>query len=128
MPDEEEKEEKNFQLLMRKSLTKDERLRSQSDISRVFKSSSGVSCSGAKLVYRKNDLGWNRIAVTLVRKYGNSVQRNKSKRILREIYRSYKNDLKPGFDIVIVLYPGDYNYSIRMSQVKYLLGKAGIFL
>ena len=68
MQDEEEREEKNFQLLMRKSLTRDERLRSQSDISRVFKSSSRVSCSGAKLVYRKNDLGWNRIAVTLVRK------------------------------------------------------------
>ena len=128
MQDEEEKEEKNFQLLMRKSLTRVERLRSQSDISRVFKSSFRVSCSGAKLVYRKNDLGWNRIAVTLVRKYGNSVQRNKSKRIVREIYRSLKNNLKPGFDMIIVLYPGDYDYSIRESQVKYLLGKAGIFL
>jgi len=128
LPDEEEKVERSFQLLMRKNLTRGERLRSQSDISRVFKSSSRVSCSGAKLVYRKNDLGWNRIAVTLVRKYGNSVQRNRSKRILREIYRSLKNNLKPGFDMVIVLYPGDYNYSIRESQVKYLLGRAGIFL
>ena len=113
---------------MRKNLTRIERLRSQSEISRVFKSSTRVSCSGAKMVYRKNELEWNRIAVTLVRKYGNSVQRNRSKRILREIYRSLKNDLKPGFDIVIVLYPGDYNYSIRESQVKYLLRKANIFL
>lgn len=113
---------------MRKNLTRIERLRSQSEISRVFKSSSRVSCPGAKLVYLKNELEWNRIAVTLVRKYGNSVQRNRSKRILREIYRSLKNNLKPGFDIVVVLYPGDYNYSIRMSQVKYLLAKADIFL
>ncbi len=113
---------------MRKSLTRGERLRSQSDISRVFKSAGRVSCPGAKLVYRKNDIEWNRIAVTLVRKYGNSVQRNRSKRIVREVYRSLKNNLKPGFDIVIVLYPGDYDYSIRMSQVKYLLGRANIFL
>jgi len=128
LQEEEEREERNSQLLMRKSLTRGERLRSQSDISRVFKSANRVSCSGAKLVYCKNDIEWNRIAVTLVRKYGNSVQRNRSKRIVREIYRSLKNNLKPGFDIVIVLYPGDYNYSIRMSQVKYLLGKAGILL
>ncbi|MCF6335978.1 MAG: ribonuclease P protein component [Spirochaetales bacterium] len=113
---------------MRKSLTRGERLRSQSDISRVFKSANRVSCSGAKLVYRNNDIEWNRIAVTLVRKYGNSVQRNRSKRIVREIYRSLKNNLKPGFDIVIVLYPGDYDYSIRMSQIKYLLCKANIFM
>ena len=113
---------------MRKNLTRIERLRSQFEISRVFKSSSRVSCSGAKLVYRRNELEWNRIAVTLVRKYGNSVQRNRSKRILREIYRSLKNNLKPGFDIIIVLYPGEYDYSIRESQVKYLLTKADIFL
>jgi ribonuclease P protein component len=128
LPEEEEKEERNFQLLMRKSLTRIERLRSQSEISRVFKSSASVSCSGAKMVYRKNELEWNRIAVTLVRKYGNSVQRNRSKRILREIYRSLKNNLKPGYDIIIVLYPGNYDYSIRMSQVKYLFARADIFL
>lgn len=113
---------------MRKNLTRIERLRSQSEISIVFKSSTRVSCSGAKMVYRKNELEWNRIAVTLVRKYGNSVQRNRSKRILREIYRSLKNNLKPGYDMIMVLYPGDYNYSIRESQVKYLLSKADIFL
>jgi len=113
---------------MRKNLTKIERLRSQSEISRVFKSSSRVSCRGLKMVYIKNGLEWNRIAVTLVRKYGNSVQRNRAKRILREIYRSLKNNLKPGYDFIIVIYPGDYNYSIRLSQVKYLLTKADIFL
>ncbi len=113
---------------MRKNLTRIERLRSQSDISRVFKSSSRVSCPGAKLIYLKNEFGWNRITVTLVRKYGNSVQRNRSKRILREIYRSLKNNLKPGFDFIIVLYPGDYDYSIRERQVKYLFTKANIFL
>ena len=104
---------------MKRSLTKKERLRSREDISRVFRSSAKVSCIGAKLVYSENRLEWNRIAVTLVRKYGNSVMRNRSKRIIREIYRSLKFSIRSGYDMVIVINPGDYCYNQRLEQFYY---------
>ncbi len=113
---------------MKRSLTKKERLKSREDISRVFRSSAKVSCVGAKLVYRENELDWNRIAVALVRKYGNSVVRNRSKRIVREIYRNIKFNIKPGYDMVMVLYPGNYDYNQRLEQFFYLLKKADLLI
>ncbi len=128
MPDAEKKDEKNCQLQMKRSLTKKERLKTKEEISRVFTSSNRFACSGAKLVIKKNILNRNRIAVTLVRKYGNSVTRNRSKRVVREIYRNLKFSIKPGWDIVIVLYPGNYDYYQRRKQFICLLNKAMILL
>ncbi len=69
----------------------------------------------------KNDLTFNRFAVALVRKYGNAVERNRSKRYLREIYRNLKESIVPGIDIVIVLYPGNFSFSDRKNQFFSLL-------
>ncbi len=113
---------------MKRSLTRGERLKTREEISKVFTSSVRVTCSGAKLVVLKNGTSRNRIAVTLVRKYGNAVTRNRSKRLLREIYRSLKFSIKPGYDMVIVLYPGGYTYSQRRKQFMYLLQKADILI
>ncbi len=113
---------------MKRSLTREERLKTREEISRVFTSSVKVTCSGAKLVVMKNEYNRNRIAITLIRKYGNAVIRNRSKRILREIYRNLKFSLQPGHDMVIVLYPGKYTYNQRLEQFKYLLKKAGLLI
>ncbi len=113
---------------MKRSLTREERLKTREEISRVFTSSVKVTCSGAKLVVLKNNFNRNRIAVTLIRKYGNAVTRNRSKRILREIYRNLKFSIKPGYDMVVVLYPGTYTYNQRLEQFIYLLKKAGLLI
>ena len=119
---------KSFQLQMKRSLTRKERLKTREEISRVFTSSVRVTCSGAKLVVKKNEYIQNRIAVTLVRKYGNAVARNRAKRVLREIYRNLKFSIKTGYDMVIVLYPGKYTYNQRFEQFVYLLKKADLLI
>lgn len=106
---------------MRKNLTRKERLGKRSDLRRIFASNKQLSCKGAKLIYMKNDLTFNRFAVALVRKYGNAVERNRSKRYLREIYRNLKESIVPGIDIVIVLYPGNFSFSDRKNQFFSLL-------
>ena len=106
---------------MRKNLTKKERLGKRSDLENVFASKKKVTCRGAKLIYISNGLAFNRFAVALVRKYGNAVERNRSKRYLREIYRDLKESIVPGVDIVIVLYPGNYSFSDRKNQFFSLL-------
>jgi len=112
---------------MKKSLTKAERLKSSSEIRRVFSSKCKVKVPGLAIYCAENDLRYNRIGVTFVKGYGNSVQRNRARRIIKEIYRNRKAELNQGFDIMIVVHPGMDRYSERERQMISLFQKAGIF-
>lgn len=112
---------------MRKSLTKKERLSKRSDIKRTFASGKRFNLSGVKLVFIANNLDYSRFMVTLVRGYGNAVQRNKTKRIAREIFRLNKHQLKPGFDIVLVFFPDNDDYYSREKKILRLFKKAGLY-
>lgn len=110
---------------MRKSLTRSERLKSKADFTRVFNQPDfRAGCRGAKLVAKQNGLGYGRFAVTTVRKYGNAVERNYARRVLREIYRNAKQDLPIGLDIIIVLFTGEFGYHEREQQFKKLIRRA----
>ncbi len=50
----------------------------------------------------KNRLGSNRLGITVGKKFGNSVQRNRMKRLIRENYRLIEEKLCCGYDIVVV--------------------------
>lgn len=113
---------------MRKSLTKREILTRKEDIDNVFAVSSRANCNGAKLLYTENGYGFNRILVTLVRKYGNSVERNRAKRIMKELFRNAKHSIKPGYDMIFVIYPGHTSFKERQTQFETLLSKAGLMI
>ena len=106
---------------MKKSLTKEERLKRRSDLDRVFGAGRRRSCSGANLVYLPNGLERSRFAVCTVRKYGKAVDRNRVKRVFRELFRTRKDRIEPGFDIVFVVYPGRESYKTREEQFSSLL-------
>ncbi len=112
---------------MRRSLTKLERLSKLSDIKRTFASGKWTSIPGAKLVFIDNGLEISRFMVTLVKNYGNSIKRNRAKRIAREVYRNNKHRLKPGFDIVIIFFKEKDVYSNREKQMVKLFKKAGLY-
>ncbi len=123
----EEKAEQNSASPMKRSLTKSERLKKRSEIETVFSSGARVSCSGAKLFWVENGLSYNRIACTVVRRYGNAVERNRAKRFIREVFRNEKHCLKGGHDLVVLMYPGDYDFWKRKEQFEDLCAKAGLF-
>ncbi len=49
-----------------------------------------------------NDLGINRLGISVSKKVGNSVVRHRITRLIREAYRLHQNDLIKGKDIVVV--------------------------
>lgn len=112
---------------MKKSLTREERLRSGSDIHHVLRNPGRISrCKGAKLVACQNNLRANRFTAISIKKLGSAVKRNYAKRILKEIYRNLKCEVNIGYDIVIVSYSGEYNYTEREEHFIELIRKANI--
>ena len=54
------------------------------------------------LYARKNRTGCNRIGITVSKKLGHAVVRNRTRRRLREVYRLHESQFRPGWDIVVV--------------------------
>jgi len=104
-----------------------EKLKGRNEIREVFSQKKGVSCAGAKLFTRRNGLPYNRIAFAFSRKFGNAVERNHSRRLSREVYRLLRTELKKGYDLVLLVYPGRDIFSVRMDQLRNLFSRAGLF-
>jgi ribonuclease P protein component len=47
-----------------------------------------------------NERGVGRLGIAATRKIGGSVQRNRAKRLIREVFR--RNKIAPGFDVVVI--------------------------
>ena len=104
-----------------------ERLKGKAEIREVFNQKRLVSCHGAKLLFLKNGLPHSRIAFTFSRKFGNAVERNRVRRLCREAYRHLRQEIKPGYDLVLLVYPGNDILCFRMKQLSDLLSRAGLF-
>jgi ribonuclease P protein component len=104
----------------------EERLKSRADIGTVFKQGKSFACSGAKLFALKNDLSHNRIAFVFSRKFGNAVERNRSRRVSREAYRHLQHTIEPGFDLVLLVYPGKDDFAARLDQMNKLFKRANL--
>jgi ribonuclease P protein component len=105
---------------------KGERLKGRDEIRAVFEKRQAVSCAGARLLMLKNGLSHNRIAFTFSRKFGCAAERNRSRRVSREAYRHFRRLLKPGWDLVLLVYPGKDDFSSRLGQFRELLGRSGL--
>ena len=52
--------------------------------------------------YRKNDLSYNRTAFLASKKVGNSVERNRARRLMKESYRILKGEIREGYDLIFI--------------------------
>ena len=110
------------------SFPKKERLKGRDEIRAVFEGRKAVSCPGARLYTLPNGLEYNRIAFTFSRKFGNAVQRNRSRRLSREAYRHLSAKLRRGFDMVLLIQPGQDSFSVRIDQLRVLFSRSGLLI
>ena len=71
-------------------------------IFRRLYSTSGQANSYLVLYARKNRTGTNRVGITVSKRLGHAVVRNRVRRRLREVYRLNEDRFLPGYDIVVV--------------------------
>ncbi len=105
---------------MRKSLTKKEIVKKKSEIDVIFQTGKVYSVPGVRLRIARNNLNLNRIIVIPIKRYGNSVQRNRIRRQLKEIWRLEKENFVSGFDFAFIVYPG---MAVSHEQQKQLLNR-----
>ena len=83
------------------SFSKKFRLRSQSDFDAVFQNEVFVADNVLVMQAKENGLGYSRLGLSIGRKVGNAVQRNRWKRVIREVFRKQRSQLPVGIDLVV---------------------------
>lgn len=89
---------------------------------------SGHADSYLVLYARRNRTKGNRVGVTVSKKLGHAVVRNRTRRRLREIYRLNEEKFRPGWDIVVVARSRAVEAPFEKLTMSYLslARKAGI--
>ncbi len=108
------------------SFPKHLRVRKAKEIDLIFKDGARFSCKGMRMQVLRKGEQESRAAFIAVRSFTGAVARNRAKRLARESWRLMRCNVKPGFDIAFVLYPGYAALSDCRSAMQYLLRKADL--
>ena len=83
-------------------MRKKEILRKKDDFQAIYKAGKSVPERYVVLFYRKNDLPYSRTAFLASKKVGNSIQRNRAKRLMKESYRLNADRFLDGYDLIFI--------------------------
>ena len=83
-------------------MLKKEVLRKKDDFDRIYKNGRSIGERYVVIFFQRNNLGYNRTAFLASKKVGNSVQRNRAKRLMRESYRHICSQISSGYDIIFI--------------------------
>lgn len=78
------------------------RLRNNMEFKKVYSGGKNYWNRNLVLYVRKNNMEHSRVGYSITKKIGNSVVRNKVRRRMKEIYRLEFNNIKAGYDIIII--------------------------
>ena len=97
-------------------------LRNNKEFQMVYNEGKSKANKYLVLYYRKNDLEYNRLGISVSKKVGNSVVRHRTTRLIRESYRLNQDNLKTGYDMVVIARPvaKDKNYFEIESALLHL--------
>ncbi len=78
------------------------RLHKRREFLRLYNLGSRSSLRGFAVLALPNSLNRNRLGVSVTRKHGNAVERNRIRRIIKEAFRLENPELPVGFDFVCI--------------------------
>ena len=78
----------------------DEHIRRRAEFQQVYEQGARIRGRFSTLFLLPNKLSIGRLGIAATRKLGGAVQRNRAKRLIREVFR--RNNAAVGFDVVVV--------------------------
>ena len=107
-----------------------ERLRKDSDFRRVYKHGKSFANRYLVMYIMRNNLEYNRVGISVSKKVGKAIVRNKVKRKIRESFRlDVDGKIKSGYDIVFIarVAINDVQYNEVNKSMKHLVNKFKLF-
>jgi len=84
-------------------LPPEHRVRKRRDFERAYEEGKKVVMPEFALFGRHNGLAHSRLGITTTRKLGGAVKRNRARRLVREAYRTHREQIPTGYDLVFVV-------------------------
>lgn len=73
------------------------------DFDRIYRDGHRFTSASFVLFVRSNDTNRPRLGLTVTKKFGSAVVRNRGKRVIREIFRRNRQSFPAGYDVVVNL-------------------------
>lgn len=77
-------------------------LKNNRDFQNIYRKGKYAVSKALTVYMLPNNLQINRVGITASKNYGKSVKRNRIRRLIRESYRTLHENIKTGYDFVIV--------------------------
>ena len=102
------------------------------EFKKLLNKGKGFYCEYINMYILKNSKNYNRLAIAISKKQGKAVVRNHFKRLIKENYKNFENNLKSGYSILFIINKNKINetininfYDIKNDMLK-LFKKSGI--
>ncbi|MEZ6127681.1 MAG: ribonuclease P protein component [Planctomycetaceae bacterium] len=104
--------------------SKHQRLRTTAEFRRCYDGGVRAGDDNLLIFVKPNELPHSRLGISVSRKHGNAVMRNRKKRLLREAFRLSQHDLPAGLDLVLVPRQHPASRDDYMLSLRRLVNKA----
>lgn len=108
---------------------KETKIRKNAEFRAVYRRGKSFSNNLLVLYIYKNKKDVNRLGISVSKKVGKSVVRNRIKRLIKECYKLNSGKLKSGYDLVFIARTAisDKNYYEIDKAIKNIFKKAGLY-
>lgn len=104
----------------------EERVRKNSHFRYIYNRGKSISNASLVMYTKRNNKPINRIGISVSKKIGKAVVRNRVKRLIKESYRNNSNKFNKGYDIIFIARVGTSNLKYKdIEKSIYNLAKRG---